>query len=759
MSNYNTKWIFEFIDKATAPIKKLQENVSNLGKCFNRLRAVDLAALSYSVDNVKNMFNGFSDAAIKNESALAEVATITGLTGKSLDELNDKAKGLAKTYGENVNENLDAFKTILSRLGPDMGSSSEAMELLGKNVNILSKGMEGDVKGATDAITTSMLQFQTDLSDPVKAAQESTRMINVMSAGAKEGAAEIPQISEALVQAGVSAKLAGLSFEETNSAIQAMAGGGKYGSEAGVAIRNVITNMSSQTKLTPDAIAILKAYGVNMKKMADSTVPFSERLKELKPLQHDINALTEIFGRENAASAQILIRSAEEQENLTQTITGTNVAYDQANIIMDTTEEKQKRMSQRFELLKINIGNLTKGFQPYLNMIANGVMVTANLANAQKGLMIVLNAVKMLTGIDAAIKFINTRITANLTKKQAELAGATSGVGIASVLSSIGVLTMAAAMQVLRTSINAVSTAIYNIPIIGWILALIAALTALFVWLWDNFGKFRGFFYGIWEVIKLVFGWLVDYVRLQINVVITIFKWLWNQAKNIFQSIGGVISSVWEWVGEKFSWALDFISGIVERIWSVVKYVFGTISGFIKSTFQAVWDFISPIFDWIREKIEGFLEFIKPLTDLIGGLWDKVKGAFNKGMKKGEKEVADKKEQKEQAKQTGDAVAKSLQNKGVVGGDPAVNAAGGTTIDYDALFAKKGKGSKSASRAGVGADGGMSISGEKGGNRTINMTVNIINHFSAAKQAVGDIADKIAGAVNDRLRDGLVAIN
>lgn len=118
------------------------------------------------------------------------------------------------------------------------------MEVLGESVNVLSKTMEGDIKGATDAITTSMLQFQVDLSNPIKAADESRRMINVMAAGAKEGAAEIPQISESLVQAGVSAKLANLSFEETNAAIQAMAEGGKYGSEAGVAIRNVITNMS-----------------------------------------------------------------------------------------------------------------------------------------------------------------------------------------------------------------------------------------------------------------------------------------------------------------------------------------------------------------------------------------------------------------------------------------------------------------------------------------------------------------------------------
>ena len=51
------------------------------------------------------------------------------------------------------------------------------------------------------------------------------------------------------------------------------------------------------------------------------------------------------------------------------------------------------------------------------------------------------------------------------------------------------------------------------------------------------------------------------------------------------------------------------------------------------------------------------------------------------------------------------------------------------------------------------------MSGEKGGNRTINQTININNYFSAAKQSVGKIADEVAAKINDRLRDGMVALD
>ena len=96
--------------------------------------------------------------------------------------------------------------------------------------------MGGDVKGATDALTTSMFQFKVNLNDPIEAASEMERMMNVMAAGAQEGA---------LVQAGGMAKLANVSFEETNSALQALAQGGKYGAEAGVGLRNVLIKMNA----------------------------------------------------------------------------------------------------------------------------------------------------------------------------------------------------------------------------------------------------------------------------------------------------------------------------------------------------------------------------------------------------------------------------------------------------------------------------------------------------------------------------------
>ncbi|MEN5130722.1 phage tail tape measure protein [Elizabethkingia anophelis] len=784
MSQFTTTWRLEFKDGASNFVKGITDKLkvatgegNKLVDCFKNIKNIDLFAIDQSVQNLKDGLQGISDLAIKNESALAEVSAITGAHGKELDALNDKAKKLAVTYGEDVNINLDAFKTILSRLGPEMGSSDKAMGMLGESVNILSKTMEGDITGATDAITTSMLQFQVDLKDPVKAAEESKRMINVMAAGAKEGAAEIPQIGQSLVQAGVSAKLANLTFEETNAAIQAMAEGGKYGSEAGVAIRNVITNMSSQTKLSKDAVKILEAYGVNMKKMADTTVPFADRLRELKPIQKDINALTEVFGRENAAAGQILIRSADSQEELTKMITGTNVAYEQAGIIMNTTFEKEKRRNQEWNLFKMRIGEVTKQYQPYINVTANAISVVANLKNAMDGLRVVWNAVRIITGLDALMKWLNSVATTKLTKDQLQLMIVTNRLRFAFLWASISGGGLTGVLTSLRVGIRALSVAIMEIPLIGWILAIIAALIALFTWLWNNVGEFRGFFYAYWEIVKTVWGGIWDIIKVVVELLVDHIKFLWESLKTVFGWIKEIVSSVWNWVASKFMWAWGVIRNVAIGIWNTIKSVFGPVYNFFKSVFDGVLNYVTVVFNAIWQRIQGFLQLIKPLTDAVGKVWEKVTGNAAKGYQKGINEVKKEKDDEkiEEALSDGrlvkyngkiitkkryDAILQADQKALINPGNSVITPT--KTIDYDKVFADKDKkkGDKKGKSSGEGESDGVSMSGSKGP-RTINMTLTINNSFAVGKGvgSIEHIANKITGSINDRLRDGLVALD
>jgi len=306
-------------------------------------------ALDFATDSVK--------AFLARDRGLAELSAITGIAGQGLDDLSAAATSLSLEFGGPVTDQIESFKGVLSRLGPDFGKSAEAMEMMGKSINTLAIAGGIDAPAAMDALTTSMLQFGVDLSNPTYAAGEAARMMNVLAAGAQAGAAEIPQIADAIKQAGVAASSANLSFEETNAALQVLAAGGKVGAEAGVALRNVIGLLVKQSGPGAQALAelgtsteqlgnVLTTQGLNaaLELLGDKMEGLSEAER--------LATLMQLFGAENAAAAGIMLRGADAADGqasalkgLTTAITDTNKANEQAAIINDTMSARWNKVT------------------------------------------------------------------------------------------------------------------------------------------------------------------------------------------------------------------------------------------------------------------------------------------------------------------------------------------------------------------------------------------------------------------------------
>ena len=409
--NHTTTWIFEAKDNVSQPLHTAQENVrrategmQNTWKDFissmkegwdklaTSMRPIDWQAASQGFLNITQKFSEAAQVGADYEKSLLDVAAITGITGDDLDKLGGKARNLAKEFGGTATDNLATFQTILSRLGPQIGESDEALAKMGSYANTLAKTMGGDVVGATDALTTSMLQFKVNLDDPIAAAAEMERMMNVMAAGAKEGAAEVPQIAQALVQAGGAAKLSNVSFEETNAALQALAQSGKYGAEAGVGLRNVLIKMNAPSALSKEATNMLAAYGVNMQKVSDTTVPFAERLKELQKIGQNTDVLAAVFGAENIQAAQGLINTAQAQAELTQQISGTNVATEQATIVMSGWSEWMGRCKAWLDDLKIGSFSFAKVLGVVGDSLGGVISTLGDMGSAYSGLAPVVKA-------------------------------------------------------------------------------------------------------------------------------------------------------------------------------------------------------------------------------------------------------------------------------------------------------------------------------------------------------------------------------
>lgn len=490
MTTANTTWELRFKDSLTSGISGVQkiidtteERFNKLGNRLNKFSAIDMMAIDQSAQQVKRGFEDFNKTSMTFESGLAEVEAITGVTGDGLDKLGTKARESALAFGGEATDSLNTYKTILSRLGPDIAKSPEALEKMERNVRTLSKTMNNDAVGSVDALTTAMLQYGVDLSDPIAAQEEMARMMNVMAAGAKEGAAEVPSIAGALKVAGVQAKQSNVSFVETNAVLQSLAAGGKEGAEAGIALRNVLGKMAGEDVLPKEAVGKLHALGVNMNIVSDTSLPLTTRLRELKKAQGDATIMAQMFGTENAAAASIMLNSVDAQDALQKKIEGTNAAEEQAQVIMNTSAEKKSRMNAVWNDAKIAIGEYTTAMEPYVAAGANSISVMANMKNAHDGYKLAMGGVKTMLGLAENATMLTTA-------KTLILSGAT---GVASAA---------------QWAWNAAMTA----NPIGLVIVGVAALVGVVALCWNKFEGFRNVLFKGWEMLKLFGNTIKTYV-------------------------------------------------------------------------------------------------------------------------------------------------------------------------------------------------------------------------------------------------------
>jgi TP901 family phage tail tape measure protein len=494
-----TQWILELVDRITSPlhaatdaaeeatrvIDDTEEVVDRLGetsgKAAGKLEGLGkgmffLNQLKEGVDNIRDSFNDAIEPGIRFETAVAEMSGITNMEGKELDALADKARNTAKVFGVDAANAMGVYKDLLSKITPELKKAPDALEIMSNNVMTLSKTMQNDVPGASAAMSTAMNQYKVSLDDPMKAAQTMTDYMNIMAAGTVEGSAEIKEVAEALKQTGNVARTFGVEFAETNSAIQLLDKSGKKGSEGGIALRNTIVKLQAPTT---DAVKQLKAAGVSIETMQNQSLSLTDRLRALTPVMHNATIMSALFGGENLASAMALIDGVDQIDTWTEAIQGSTSAVDMAGKQMDTYAEKQKRMQAFIDDLKISFFEFVEPIAPVLEVL--GVLV---------GALVTLGTVAWSIGQIMTLVSIKSSI--------AWLAG------------------MAKMVVSTVTSSALISTAIYSIPIIGWIALAITAITALVAFLWNKFAGVRAFFYALWNFIKVIF---TEYYKFIFNVM------------------------------------------------------------------------------------------------------------------------------------------------------------------------------------------------------------------------------------------------
>ncbi len=606
MSNYNFNYAFNISGNCNAVVAEISGGVENLRRNLRATTSLwdtfegKILALNQFTQYIGNLSQSLNETLAPGaalNASLADLQAISGATGKELETVERFARSTAREFGVSASGAVESYKLLLSQLSPELTKNTAALDAMGRNVAILSKTMGGDTTAAAEVLTTAMNQYGVSLEDPMEASRQMADMMNIMAAAGREGSAELPTIKVALEQCGMAAKAAGVSFAETNAAIQVLDKAGKKGSEGGVALRNVMSTLAQGRFLPKDVREELAAAGISVNDLTDKSKSLAERLEVLKPVMADDALFSKLFGKENSAAAMALVQGVPKVQQWTAAISGTNTAVEQSKVIMETYNERLARVQAKFDDIKISIFNSCGDLGIWTQVVAGALVPLSQLApliyGAAKAVIFLrsVNFKGVFTGVVSSIR----NVCAGLVMMNASIT-ASGGYWLA--------------FKVLAQNVcRSIGVAIMNIPIVGWIAAAIAAVIAIIQQLWDKCYGFRVAVFTAWEGIKALFSALWEWLSGLWQRISAFFVGLWNGIRSMAQKVANVfmavVNKIRSWVAAIRNFVVKTVNAVVEKVSAICKPL---VTAF-KNVANAIKGFFGKIIDWVRDKFYALINW------------------------------------------------------------------------------------------------------------------------------------------------------
>lgn len=371
----------EFAEKSkefkqiSSRVKAVKEEVFGLGNAFKGASANQGGLFSSLKTGIASVFGGnlLTSAAgkIKSiwtdaiqtqrefEKSLKNLSAITGASGADLEYYKNQALDMGLKVEGGAKSVVEAFKFIASAK-PELLENKEALAEVTRQAILLSQAAGLDLPDASQRLTDAMNQFGAP-------AQEAAKYVDALAAGAKYGAAEVPEVTDALLKFGVAAKSSNINIYESVAAVELLGEKGLKGAEAGTQLRNIFAKLSAASILPKEALESLNAAGVNISVLSDKTQPLSVRLKELSKIQGDAATITRVFGLESKNAGEALISNLGRLEKLTEQVQETGSATEQAAKNLDTLEQAEIEAKNEWDNMMLSFtsgdfGEVIKGF-------------------------------------------------------------------------------------------------------------------------------------------------------------------------------------------------------------------------------------------------------------------------------------------------------------------------------------------------------------------------------------------------------------
>jgi len=301
------------LNKAERSMDKLGRKMQQTGKNLSMKLTAPIAALgamSFSV------FKGF-------EAEMSKVKAVSGATAEEFKMLSDNAKELGASTMFSARQ-VAGLQTEFAKLG---FTATEITKVTESTLN-LAQAAGSDLARAAMVAGSTLRAFGLD-------ASQTGMVTDVMAKSFSTSAMDMETFAESMKFVAPVAKSAGMSIQETSAMLAVLANAGIKGSQAGTALRRIISEIGGSSKPTAEALKDLAAQGLNLADAKDEV------------------------GRSAQSALLVLAGGVDQIEPLTQSFKNSGgAAKEMADIMGDTAFGASKRLESAMEGLGISIGEI-----------------------------------------------------------------------------------------------------------------------------------------------------------------------------------------------------------------------------------------------------------------------------------------------------------------------------------------------------------------------------------------------------------------
>ncbi len=581
---------------------------------------------------VTTVIGGVGVAAVKTaadfDSAMSQVAAVSGATGKDFDALRNKAREMGAKTKFSATEAAEAmnYMAMAGWKTEDMLSGIEGI------MNLAAASGE-DLATTSDIVTDALTAFGLS-------AKDSGHFADILAAASSNANTNVSMMGETFKYCAPIAGALGFSAEDTAEAIGLMANAGIKSSQAGTALRTIMNNLAGDVKISGKAIGDVTIATTNadgsMRDLSDILADCHSAFGNLTESEK-AQAAESLVGK-NAMSGFLALMNAGEGdiEKLSSAIDNCDGSAEKMAMTMqDNLAGQLTILKSQLQELAISFGDILmpairsivsklQGFVDKLNGMDEGTkrtIVTIALLVASIGplLIIIGTAIsKIGVAMQGFVKLAN-----GVSKLKVTVQGGTG------VLGKLG------------AALGGISA-----PVLA-VVAVIVVLAAAFVHLWKTNEGFRDAIIGTWNRIKdtisgfcqgivdrlnalgFQFTDIVDVLKAVWNgfcqVLAPVFEGVFNNIANILSTVTGVITGIldvfigiftgnwsqaWNGIKEIFSSIWNGISSFFSNILNVIKGVADVILGWFGTSWNEVWTNIKTFFEGIWNGIATFFTTI-----------------------------------------------------------------------------------------------------------------------------------------------------